>query len=1241
MGGIPTNRFGSLTGGVVWDLGGAAGTVDITDWQYTDALSEAQEEISAGMENLTAASEWQGRQPPSWQFPPLWRSFIDAADRDAHLVPPHLLRSVMHGTAAGGLLLSRPIAGVAVDLIAAGGLFAAGGSDRDGSSGVGAPVDRKSGGSKILPPKELGPIKERDIAAMRALFEKAGKLPLFEKILANIRFINEAVFNETISKLREIVIGFLDGRPYSVALSEKGKSEQFILGLLKLPSRPRHIYTRHDTLYDNSGEKLLVVDEASYGGAQIIDETLKSKEADKIEPQNVMVATVGMTDHARNQIRRAYPGINIATIFRIPTIAQIFSPSERREMGVVTAIIGDDDYISREATVLTYFYFKVPDVFHPGLTMGFRENMDNTRPVFLIDDSPNGIWPPYRRNRREGLAPESKTARLAGPLSPATESPKSDPQAAPLVVAKGIREEVLAANAMFVKADTKKGFLDGKRRVHQSASQLRGTEHLLLPFDQAAGQVVLSLGSGPDVFRPIFNFPLAAEYHLLDTPRSWGTSPQEALDQLFWRLRALSADGEITLLDRGFLRHVSDAVTADRALFEAFLGEHRDLREPIAIELPVSTGTGKTVKRFYFHPLDYNDERGVTAMHESTLSGKGVGAIMATGVRWSMETMDQWLKRLEDGAVMINEGFVWKRSLDGQGGINLNMGRSFVYRDRNNAGQDMTLKELEDRYRDGFTVQFGAPARKNSITPEMPESDSDPFSVPIIFHPRSKATPMPEQIQAEQVGQGKNKLVQSGPQSIGRWPKKNDNPLDPIGIDGSRLGVSRLIEQAEERWTVGARAFGVDGGGVNEPSIKVTVKEKEFELKYVNGQLVPVMPPAQLLALRQNKFAAFGPREVGELAQKCKNQKAIEASQSARQLFNKERYGDKLNDPYSRYDEPADREIEEEMENQTSAIMNPYLYSFGAYHGLEHYVGWMHVNRAIALLYPHIENMQLAERWLNTAIGMVQKARNIVYSDVVCCKMKLPDEQIKRLIQMADYLEMGAQSIIRGDIENAKNLVSYVVEDTEGEKDRDQIRLDLANLDRPKNVPVYSVDIPGFSRWVEVRGYSDDHVGYDIGGYMDVNGDLILGLPEGMDVYPIKGGIVEEASESADITSNRFHQTVRIRHRDGMVSEYTHIWPEVKKDQEVTEETIIGRLASGQIEYDRWHYIHLHINVERNGEQIDPKKAIGIETISSEEALKDPATRVVWGNGYDTVVIEKTGIFEELFKMGRMPFTTR
>ncbi len=154
------NRF--IGGGAVWDLGGAAGTVDLTGWQYTDALSEDQGEIVDGMADLTAelGRQLQARQSPSWQFPPLWRSFIAAAERDAHLVPPHLLRSALQGTAAGGLLLSQPIAAAAVDLIAAGGLFAAGSSGGDGPSKQVSPL--------IKPPtpsasSEIAPLQETDL----------------------------------------------------------------------------------------------------------------------------------------------------------------------------------------------------------------------------------------------------------------------------------------------------------------------------------------------------------------------------------------------------------------------------------------------------------------------------------------------------------------------------------------------------------------------------------------------------------------------------------------------------------------------------------------------------------------------------------------------------------------------------------------------------------------------------------------------------------------------------------------------------------------------------------------------------------------------------------------------------------------------------------------------------------------------------------------------------------------------
>lgn len=78
-----------------------------------------------------------------------------------------------------------------------------------------------------------------------------------------------------------------------------------------------------------------------------------------------------------------------------------------------------------------------------------------------------------------------------------------------------VREQVLSANARLA---------NGVNAENIAGAWLRGTEYLLLSDNQAAGQSVLSLGSGPDVFRPVFSFPLASDYHLIDkvpdTPRS-------------------------------------------------------------------------------------------------------------------------------------------------------------------------------------------------------------------------------------------------------------------------------------------------------------------------------------------------------------------------------------------------------------------------------------------------------------------------------------------------------------------------------------------------------------------------------------------------------------------------------------------------------------------------------------------------------------------------------------------------
>lgn len=105
------------------------------------------------------------------------------------------------------------------------------------------------------------------------------------------------------------------------------------------------------------------------------------------------------------------------------------------------------------------------------------------------------------------------------------------------------------------------------------------------------------------------------------------------------------------------------------------------------------------------------------------------------------------------------------------------------------------------------------------------------------------------------------------------------------------------------------------------------------------------------------------------------------------------------------------------------------------------------------------------------------------------------------------------------------------------------------------------------------QGYKFYHPGLDLDG---ITGDLIR---------PIKKGVVIYANSE----SFGYGKHIVVDHGNGMTSLYAHLSTiEVKKDQEVTTNTILGKMgATGRAFGD-----HLHFEIRNNGVAINPAKIL-------------------------------------------------
>lgn len=74
------------------------------------------------------------------------------------------------------------------------------------------------------------------------------------------------------------------------------------------------------------------------------------------------------------------------------------------------------------------------------------------------------------------------------------------------------------------------------------------------------GSDVISFGSGPDVFTPLVNFPLARRVHLVDSWRGWGPGSGGVWRELILRIHSIHPSARLTLKEEGFVRSLPDWV---------------------------------------------------------------------------------------------------------------------------------------------------------------------------------------------------------------------------------------------------------------------------------------------------------------------------------------------------------------------------------------------------------------------------------------------------------------------------------------------------------------------------------------------------------------------------------------------------------------------------------------------------------------------------------------------------------
>ncbi|MGE0763149.1 MAG: hypothetical protein AB7N80_07725 [Bdellovibrionales bacterium] len=190
-----------------------------------------------------------------------------------------------------------------------------------------------------------------------------------------------------------------------------------------------------------------------------------------------------------------------------------------------------------------------------------------------------------------------------------------------------LRQEIMQAHLKYQKSG---------RPEALGSNFIEGRALDILPPQVSEGQVV-SLGSGPDIFLPLYQFPNAPVFRLIDSLRGWGQGADHLLEEIEMRLKALAPNAEFRRLDnQGDWRKIEDS-----------------LKGPLIWEVTwTSPSLGPMKKIFMMHQGDYNDLQAMAQIQIQPLIG-----LVMTGAAGPWETYQFFIDQLMPEGFMLTELF--------------------------------------------------------------------------------------------------------------------------------------------------------------------------------------------------------------------------------------------------------------------------------------------------------------------------------------------------------------------------------------------------------------------------------------------------------------------------------------------------------------------------------------------------------------------------------------------------------
>jgi hypothetical protein len=197
---------------------------------------------------------------------------------------------------------------------------------------------------------------------------------------------------------------------------------------------------------------------------------------------------------------------------------------------------------------------------------------------------------------------------------------------------------------------------------------------------------VVSFGSGPDIFTPLINFPLARRIHLVDLTTGWGEGSGRVLLEIFKRARAINPTSKIQVKKVGFVNHfptelqkefislliaindsnvdttkISDnflsfSIFKDDYPMKANLIENLG-REPFVIKVSwIQEAYGPLETEIYLHPIDFNKPEHLGYLN-SYLGSNPLAGIVVTGIGFPL-SLKYYVDKIAPGGHAILETFV-------------------------------------------------------------------------------------------------------------------------------------------------------------------------------------------------------------------------------------------------------------------------------------------------------------------------------------------------------------------------------------------------------------------------------------------------------------------------------------------------------------------------------------------------------------------------------------------------------